>query len=93
MRKRLSLEHRDVENVKTLEDRPKDLEYVSSSQCVQVQRLRRMRHAVPGPDHGPEVLCEECGICAEVCPKNSIHFELPRFYGASEVHEAYCFKR
>ncbi len=40
-----------------------------------------------------QMLCEECGICAEVCPTNGIEFELPRFYGASEVHEAYQFKR
>ena len=40
-----------------------------------------------------QMLCEECGICAEVCPKESIHFELPNFHGASEVHEAYAFKR
>ena len=40
-----------------------------------------------------QMLCEECGICAEVCPIHSIHFELPDFYGTSEVHEAYAFRR
>ena len=40
-----------------------------------------------------QVLCEECGICAEVCPEDAIHFELPKYYGASEVHEAYHFTR
>lgn len=40
-----------------------------------------------------QMLCEECGICAEVCPTGGIIFELPDYYGASEVHEAYCFKR
>ena len=40
-----------------------------------------------------QVLCEECGICAEVCPTDSVHFELPQFYGAAEVHEAYQSKR
>jgi len=40
-----------------------------------------------------QMLCEECGICAEVCPTNGIQFELPKFYGASAVHEAYSFKR
>jgi ferredoxin len=40
-----------------------------------------------------QVLCEECGICAEVCPTDSVHFDLPQFYGAVEVHEAYQFKR
>lgn len=40
-----------------------------------------------------QVLCEECGICAEVCPIDAVHFELPRYYDALEVHEAYCFKR
>ena len=40
-----------------------------------------------------QVLCEECGICAEVCPEDAIYFELPKCYGASEVHEAYHFTR
>jgi len=40
-----------------------------------------------------QALCEECGICAEVCPVDAVHFELPRYYGRSEVHEAYQFKR
>ncbi len=40
-----------------------------------------------------QALCEECGICADVCPRESIHFELPQFYGTSEVHEAYRFTR
>jgi MinD superfamily P-loop ATPase len=38
-------------------------------------------------------LCEECGICADVCATGSIHFELPQYYGAREVHEAYQFRR
>lgn len=40
-----------------------------------------------------QMLCEECGICAEVCPTGGVVFELPRFYGDSDVHEAYRFKR
>jgi ferredoxin len=40
-----------------------------------------------------QMLCEECGICAEVCPIGAIRFELPSCYGAGEVHEAYQFKR
>jgi ferredoxin len=40
-----------------------------------------------------QMLCEECGICAEVCPMGAVHFELPEFHGATEVHEAYKFKR
>ena len=40
-----------------------------------------------------QMLCEECGICAEVCPIGGIHFELPEFHGATEVHEAYRFTR
>jgi len=40
-----------------------------------------------------QMLCEECGICAEVCPTKGIQFELPRYYGQGEVHEAYAFKR
>ena len=40
-----------------------------------------------------QMLCEECGICAEVCPIGGIHFELPEFHGATEVHEAYRFVR
>jgi MinD superfamily P-loop ATPase len=40
-----------------------------------------------------QMLCEECGICAEVCPIDAIYFELPKFHGAAEVHEAYQFKR
>ncbi len=40
-----------------------------------------------------QMLCEECGICAEVCPKDAILFELPSFYGAAEVHEAYHVTR
>jgi ferredoxin len=39
------------------------------------------------------MLCEECGICADVCATDSIYFELPRYYGDAEVHEAYQFKR
>ena len=39
--------------------------------------------------------CNHClePICAEVCPTGGIQFELPRFYGAAEVHEAYSFTR
>ena len=40
-----------------------------------------------------QVLCEECGICAEVCPIDAIHFDLPSRYGEAEVHGAYHFKR
>jgi ferredoxin len=40
-----------------------------------------------------QMLCEECGICAEVCPIGAVHFALPEFYGATNVHEAYQFKR
>jgi len=40
-----------------------------------------------------QMLCEECGICAEVCPVNGIYFELPKFHGVAEVHEAYQSKR
>ncbi len=40
-----------------------------------------------------QMLCEECGICAEVCPEDAILFELPQGYGAAEVHEAYQFTR
>jgi len=40
-----------------------------------------------------QMLCEECGICAEVCPNGSILFELPRFSGEWEAHESYQFKR
>ncbi len=40
-----------------------------------------------------QMLCEECGICAEACPIGAIHFELPEFHGAAEIHEAYKFKR
>jgi ferredoxin len=40
-----------------------------------------------------KMLCEECGICAEVCPRDAVFFELPRYYGKSEVHEAYKFSR
>jgi len=40
-----------------------------------------------------QMLCEECGICAEVCPEDAINFELPRFYGAERVHDAYRFTR
>ena len=36
-----------------------------------------------------QMLCEECGICADVCPEDAVHFEVPRFYGASAVHDAY----
>ena len=37
--------------------------------------------------------CRGDGICAEVCPTGGVIFELPDHYGASEVHEAYAFKR
>jgi NAD-dependent dihydropyrimidine dehydrogenase PreA subunit len=40
-----------------------------------------------------QMLCEECGICAEVCPIGAVRFELPEFFGAGQVHEAYQFKR
>ena len=40
-----------------------------------------------------QMLCEECGICAETCRVGGVIFELPRYYGAPEVHEAYSFKR
>ena len=40
-----------------------------------------------------QMLCEECGICAEVCPEKAILFELPKYYGAAEVDEAYHFTR
>jgi ferredoxin len=40
-----------------------------------------------------QMLCEECGICAEVCRVGAVLFELPNYYGESEVHEAYAFKR
>jgi MinD superfamily P-loop ATPase len=41
-----------------------------------------------------QMLCEECGICAEVCPNDAIIFELPRYLGGvEETHEAYQFKR
>jgi Pyruvate/2-oxoacid:ferredoxin oxidoreductase delta subunit len=40
-----------------------------------------------------QMLCEECGICAEVCPEDAINFELPCFYGAERVHDAYRFTR
>jgi ferredoxin len=33
-------------------------------------------------------LCEECGICAEVCPIGAIHFRLPN-KAVEEVNEAY----
>jgi ferredoxin len=33
-------------------------------------------------------LCEECGICAEVCPIGAVRFRLPHRCYASE-HEAY----
>lgn len=33
-------------------------------------------------------LCEECGICADVCPIDAIHFKLPR-YEPYEVHDSY----
>jgi len=33
-------------------------------------------------------LCEECGICNDVCPIDAIDFELPHFE-PYEVHEAY----
>lgn len=35
-----------------------------------------------------EDLCEECGICNDVCPIGAIHFELPH-YKPYETHEAY----
>ena len=40
-----------------------------------------------------QMLCEECGICAESCPNGSILFELPQFCGGSQTHEHYEFKR
>ena len=33
-------------------------------------------------------LCEECGICAEVCPIDAVRFELPHRSYRSE-HEGY----
>jgi ferredoxin len=40
-----------------------------------------------------QMLCEECGICAEVCPRGGILFELPEYLGSGVAHEAYAFKR
>ncbi len=40
-----------------------------------------------------QMLCEECGICAETCPNGSVLFELPQFHGGSRTHELYEFKR
>jgi len=37
-------------------------------------------------------LCEECGICAEVCRSHAIHFELPHM-AVVDAHEAYAVKR
>jgi len=37
-------------------------------------------------------LCEECGICAEVCRTDAIQFELPH-KGVVDTHEAYAVKR
>lgn len=33
-------------------------------------------------------LCEECGICADVCPIDAVEFELPH-YEPYEIHESY----
>jgi ferredoxin len=33
-------------------------------------------------------LCEECGICADVCPIDAINFKLPH-YEPYEVHQSY----
>ena len=33
-------------------------------------------------------LCEECGICNDVCPIEAVHFRLPH-YEPYAVHEAY----
>jgi ferredoxin len=37
-------------------------------------------------------LCEECGICHEVCPRHAIHFRLPN-YAVQEAHEGYTVVR
>jgi len=37
-------------------------------------------------------LCEECGICAEVCPIEAIHFRLPN-KGVEKAHECYVTPR
>ena len=37
-------------------------------------------------------LCEECGICAEVCSVGAIHFRLPNM-GVQAVHECYVVPR
>jgi len=37
-------------------------------------------------------LCEECGICAEVCKLGAIHFKVP-YAGIVTAHEAYAVKR
>jgi ferredoxin len=37
-------------------------------------------------------LCEECGICAEVCPIEAIHFRLPN-KGIEAAHETYVSPR
>lgn len=33
-------------------------------------------------------LCEECGICADVCPIDAIFFRLPH-YEPHEIHSSY----
>jgi ferredoxin len=37
-------------------------------------------------------LCEECGICAEVCPLHAIHFRLPN-RAVEDIHESYISPR
>jgi MinD superfamily P-loop ATPase len=37
-------------------------------------------------------LCEECGICAEVCTRDAIHFRLPN-YAVQKGHECYVVPR
>ena len=37
-------------------------------------------------------LCEECGICAEVCPIEAIHFRLPN-KGIEAAHDTYVSPR
>jgi ferredoxin len=37
-------------------------------------------------------LCEECGICNEVCPTQAIRFRMP-LAEIAETHEAYVVKR
>ena len=37
-------------------------------------------------------LCEECGICAESCPIDAIHFEIEH-YATKKTADAYAKKR